>query len=190
MSSHRHSRHRHRLRRLDVAAIAFAAMLSAACLAKGAVYDSAIALLVLGSMPILWLALDDARAVHAKLKRISFLALGFFALIIMLQYLLPSGDGANSIWQQLHDATGAEVVDMSLQDKAAWVQGLGRFLFLVIVFTIALLVGSYESSARIFFQALLISGAVGLSITFFTATRNGVPSSTFHSLHPWLCECE
>jgi O-antigen ligase len=179
MASRRHSRHRHTLRRLDIAAVAFAALLSAACLAKGAVHDSAIALLLLVSMPILWLALGDARAVHVKLKRISFAALAGFAAIIFLQYLLPSG--SDGIWPQLYQATGVDAGDWALQDKAAWVRGVGRFLFLVIVFTIALLVGSYESSARIFFQALLISGAIGLSITFFTATRNGVPSTTFHS---------
>ncbi len=169
------------LRQLDLAAIAFACMLSVACFAKGAVQDSAIAILLLVSLPILWLALTDARAVHTKLKRICLSVMGFFLVLLLLQYLLPSGLGEASIWHRVEEQTGVKTGDFLLQDKAAWVQGIGRFLFLVIVFALALLVGSAESSARHFLNALLISGAVGLSITFFTATRNGVPTSTVHS---------
>ena len=49
---------------LDVAAIACAFMLSLACLVKGAVYDSVVAVLLLVSLPILWLALAGSRSVH------------------------------------------------------------------------------------------------------------------------------
>lgn len=167
------------MRRLDVAAVGFATLLSAACLAKGAVHDSAIALLLLASMPMLWLALDDAPSVHGSLRRACMAALAFFGVLILLQYLLPSG--GEGIWARTEAATGAQLASHALENKTAWVQGLGRYLFLSVSFAMALLIGAREASSRIFFQALLISGAVGLSITFFTATRNGVPSTTFHS---------
>lgn len=165
------------LNRLELAAILFAMLLSVACLAKGAVFDSAVAILMLMLLPVLWLALSDARAVHAKLKRMVLAAMIGFVVLLLLQSILPSGHGEASIWHQLELLTGQDVSDRMVQDRAAWMQCIGRFIFVVIVANIALLIGTSESSVRIFLQALLITGAIGLSITFFTATRVGLSSN-------------
>lgn len=166
------------LKRLELAAVLFATLLSVACLAKGAVFNTAVAILILTLLPVLWMALGDARAVHSKLKRIGAFVFFGFIFIIGAQLVMPSGKDEASVWLQVAQFTGQEVSDQLVQDRTAWMQGIGRFLFMVIVASIALLVGSSESSARIFLQALLITGAIGLAITFFTATRTGVSSNT------------
>jgi hypothetical protein len=159
------------LQRLNLAAALFACTLSIACLAKGAVYDSVVAALLLILLPILGLALSDARQVHPRLWRIGLICLGVFGAVVTLQQFLPALSETGA-WQAVAAWTGAEIHAPLAQDKAAWMQGLGRFLLLALVFALALLVGTTESSARWFFHALLISGALGLSVTFFTATRD------------------
>lgn len=179
MASSRHSSVQP-LKRLELAAVGLAILLSVACLAKGAVSDATVAILMLVSLPVLWLALGDARAVHVTLKRLGLVVLVGYVVLILLQCVTPSGQGESSVWQHMAQLTNQEVPDRLLQDRAAWMQDIGRFIFIIIVAAIALLIGSSESSVRIFLQALLISGAIGLAITFFTATRTGVSSSTIN----------
>ena len=45
----------------------FASLLSIICLAKGAVYDSVVAMALIASIPVLWLAARDVRSVHSPL---------------------------------------------------------------------------------------------------------------------------
>jgi O-antigen ligase len=166
--------------RLEVAAMALAVLLSVACLAKGAVVDTVVAFLLLACLPILWLAMRTGRSVCAPLRRMGVAALGFFLLVIFLQQVLPASGINETLWREIN-AMGGDARAVAVQDKSAWLQGIGRLLLLGCVFTIALFVGACESSSRLFFKALLVSGTVALTLTFFTATRDGVPVSTQHS---------
>ncbi len=167
--------------RLEAAAVAFAVLLSVACLAKGAVVDTVVALLLLVSLPILWLAISNQRQVCAPMKRIGVTALGFFIAVILLQQLVPASGTSETLWQAVNGLGSTHAREVVAQDKHAWLQGVGRMLLLGIAFTIALFVGACESSSRLFFRALLISGMLALTLTFFAATRDGIPASTQYS---------
>ncbi len=166
--------------RLEVASIGFAVLLSAACLAKGALVDTVVAFSLLACIPILWLAMSSPRHVCAPMQRIGLAAFVFFLVIICLQQVLPTSGASQMFWSEIH-AQGGDARAVLLQDKGAWLKGIGRVILLGFVFTIALFVGSCESSARLFFKALLVSGTIAVTITFFSATRDGVPVSTQHS---------
>lgn len=169
------------LSRLDAAAIACAMLLSLACLARGAVDDGVIALLLLGCLPILYLALSAGRVMHPALTTIGFILLGSFTLVLLLQQLSLGTDHA--LWHSAQQATEQSTRATLAQDKAAWVRGVGQFLFLVLIFMIAMAIGSSESSSRLFLQTLLASGTVCLTLTFFIATSNGVPSNSHYYYH-------
>jgi|GEM_PF-4448497 len=169
------------LSRLDVAAISIAVILSIGCLAKGAVYDSVVALLLLLSLPALYLAASGARTVHTGLKTVGLRFLVGVTLILVLQQLLPSSGGSGDLWQQVQALTAHDAGSFALYDKSAWMQGIGRLLLFISIFTSSLFIGSSESSTRLFLQALLLSGTFCLALTFFIATDNGVPSTTFNS---------
>jgi len=166
--------------RLETASVAFAVLLSAACLAKGAVVDTVVAFLLLACLPILWLAMGTNRSVCAPMKHIGAAALAFFLVVIFLQHVVPASGTSETLWREVN-AMGGDARAVLVQDKSAWLQGIGRLILLGLVFTIALFVGSCESSTRLFFKALLVSGTLALALTFFTATRDGVPVSTQHS---------
>jgi hypothetical protein len=147
------------LSRLDISAIVFACVLSLTCLARGAVYDTMVAILLLISIPILFSAAAQAKPVHATLKKMGMaLLISLIIVLILQQWLQPT-----------------------LQDKGAWFQGIGRLLFFIFAFVIALYIGSSESSARLFLQTLLVSGTLCLTATFLITTANGVPTSTYYS---------
>ncbi len=170
------------LSRLDVVAILFATLLSLLCLIKGAVYDFVIAMALLSAMPLLWMAESGARSVHTKLERAGLMLLGGMTFILLLQVILPAS-GQNDLWASVKALTGHAVNETALLDKAGWLQGVGRFLFFIASFTIALFIGASESSTRIFFFSLMASGALCIAITFFTVTNGGVPASTYYSYH-------
>ena len=154
------SRRSFSLNGLDVAAIACAVMLSLGCLVKGAVYDTTIAIGMVVAMPILVLACVHARSVHRGVMMAGAAVFLMVVAMLLLQKIIPSSD---------------------VIDHAAWMRGVGRLLFLMMVFGMALLIGSAESSARLFFLALLISGTIAVTVTFFVATENGVPTTTHYS---------
>lgn len=171
----------HAAKRLDDAAIACATMLSVACLARGAVYDSVIALLLLACLPILWMAMASQRPVHHALKTVGILFLAGMALVLCLQQIMPAAAGCGPVWQQVQSITGTDVTPMLLCDKAAWLQSIGRLLFFVLTFIIALFVGASESSSRLFLQALLVTGTICIAATFFVTTIDGIPTTTHYS---------
>lgn len=152
---------------LDGAAIGSGTLLSIACLARGAVYDSMVALLLIGFLPLLWFALRQPRDLSAPLKTMGMVFLAAFVVVLMLQQFLPASGETRAIWEQVQRITGQEVRSSALTDPAAWFHGAGRFLLFILVFVVALFVGSSESSARKFLLALLISGVVCVTITFF-----------------------
>ncbi len=154
------------LSKLDISAISFACLLSAACFARGAVYDILIAVLLLAFTPILFVAASGARAVHHALRNSGIILLASVLIIIFIQQCL---------------AQDLMTIPTSLHDKAALIQGIGRLLFLIFAFAIALCIGSSESSARVFLQTLLASGILFLSITFFITTAGGVSASAVRS---------
>ena len=159
------------LSELDIAAIAYAVLLSFACLARGAVYDVLVAILLLASIPILFLASRDTRTVHIPLRNIGIvLLLCLICVLFLQQRIVPTGSDAY-IWHQVHQLTGQDVRAVAFYDKAAWFQGIGRFLLLIFAFIIALFIGSSESSARFFLQGLVVSGTLFLAATFFIKTE-------------------
>ena len=168
------------LRRLDVVAILFACLLSLVCLAKGAVHDFVVAIALLSALPLLGLAALDARHVHPRLQQMGLMLLAVLSIILVLQLVLPAG---TDLWTRVQAVTGHAASDTALLDRGAWFAGLGRLLFFVVTFGIALFIGASESSARIFLLALMVSGTLCIAVTFFSATDNGVPVSTFYSYH-------
>lgn len=166
--------------RRDGAAVILAVLLSLACLAKGAVHDSVVAVLLFSLIPVLWLVAGGDRLVHQPLKCLVGGLLTLVLLVLALQWLVAGGSDL-ALWQAVTTVTGQEVKPVTLQDKAAWYQGWGRLLLLVMTFTAALFIGTYESSARLFFQALLVSGTCLVAFTFFSLTSEGVPTTTFYS---------
>ncbi len=169
------------LNRSQWAAILYAALLSLACLAKGAVYDTLIAMLLVGCMPLLFMAASGVRSVHPMLKVAGIAVMATVVCVLLLQQWMPLGGDTQGVWHALQSITGQASADIALQDKAAWVQSVGRFLFLIMAFCIALFIGTSESSSRLFLQALLISGTLCVAFTFFTATNEGIPTTTYYS---------
>ena len=174
------------LNKLDIAAITFASVLSLSCLARGAVYDVTIAVLLLISMPILFAAAHSARPVHPTLKITGIVLLAFLALILFLQQWVQPTESDADLWQQVQLLSKQTISPVYLHDKAAWLQGIGRLLFFIFAFVIALFIGSSESSARLFLQALLGSGVLCLAATFFVTTANGVPTSYYSYAHGFV----
>lgn len=167
--------------RLDITAIIFACILSIACLARGAVYDATIAVLLLILIPILLESASRTRPVHSTLKKNGIVLLVFLLLVLFLQQSLPATGVDADLWHQAQLLNTKNLRVVSIHDKSAWLQGIGRFLFFIFVFVIALYIGSSESSARLFLQSLLVSGCLCLTTTFLITTANGVPTSTYYS---------
>lgn len=165
------------IHKLDIAAIVFAFLLSAACFARGAVHDIVIAVLLLGCIPILFVAISGTRTVHHALKNSGIILLACLLLVIFIQQY----SSGYLWWMQIQSAEMLQINPASLQDRAVWIQSIGRLLFLVFSFTISLCIGSSESSTRLFFQALLASSVFFLAITFFVITSSDVPSSPYRS---------
>jgi O-antigen ligase len=147
-----------RLHALDWVAIFFALLLSFACLARGAVDDACVAWLLLAALPMLWVAWRDTGSINRELRQLGMVLAGGFALVLLVQYI-------NAAW-------GAKPFDI-----AAWIQAIGPLLFSVITASIALSIGSHESSARLFLITLLISGAACLALTFFLARSDMMTAS-------------
>ncbi len=167
---------------LDLAAIAYACLLSIACLARGAVYDGFIALMLVVALPMLWLAMAQVRPVHVQLLKVGQYLLAALVIVLLAQWIF-SGKGPQNLWPQVGSITGQHLVEHALQDKWAWLASIARLLLFVITFVMALLIGASEASTRIFFQTLLASGVACLTITFFFTVSDGVPTSTFYSYH-------
>lgn len=166
--------------RLDVVAISTAIILSVSCLARGGVNDTVIAVMLMCLVPVLWSALESVGQLHHSLRRVGTGLLLTLLGVILLQYMLPANQTA-PVWQQLESLAGHPVSSTLADDLSAFVQGLARLLLFTIVFIIALCIGTSESSARLFLHSLLMSGAFCLTLTFFIATDEGVPTSTFYS---------
>lgn len=167
------------LSRLDGVAIMFALLLSLACLIRGAVDDTMVALLLIALLPILYLALTTAHTVHAALKTIGIAWFAWFGLVLCLQQFVPYMGNNEALWQEVHQLSGEKSHLGIIYSQTAWLQGVGRALLLATVFAIALLIGASESSARLFLQALLISGSIAVATTFFTLNREGEPTTFF-----------
>lgn len=147
------------------ATVAFAVLLSLCCLLRGGVYDTTIAVLLIATLPILYFAFESGRPVHGALLQHAKALLLLLVVILVLQQLgaLFASEGTIG------------------QDKAALMQSFGRLLWFMMVFTIALFIGSNEEASRLFFQWLRLSGMVCLAFTFFLTTSDGLPSSTQYS---------
>ena len=145
------------LQGIDWVAIGLAIILSFACLVRGTVDDAVLALMLLGLLPLLFVALDSDHTINREVTRLGIVLLLGFALVLTLQLLMLS-DGAAF-------------------DKAAWMRAIGRFLWLVITGIIALFVGSQPSSARLFLLTLLMSGVACIALTFFWV-RNDMAFAT------------
>jgi O-antigen ligase len=115
------------------------------------------------------------------MKRVGIAAGACFLLVILLQQWMPATGVSASLWHEVNATLAGQARDIVAQDKAGWLQSLGRFLLLGMVFTIALFVGSCESSTRLFLRALLFSGTGAVALTFFSATRDGVPETAQYS---------
>lgn len=156
-------------------------MLSVLCLAKGAVHDSTIAIALLISIPMMWFALRATTQVHGQLKKLGTVFFGAIFAICLLQWAFPPSGDTAALWQELSTLSGGEINATLAMDKAAWLQSIGRTVFLLVVFILALCIGSTEASARHFLEWLLFSGALCITLTFFAATSEGVPMTTFYS---------
>lgn len=167
--------------RLPLVAKALAILLSVLCLTKGAVHDTTIAIALLAVLPMLWFALRETQQVHAQLKKLGIIFFSAIIAICLLQWLLSSAGDSAALWQEIATIHGGKIHDTLTQDKATWLQSIGRLVFLIVIFTTALCIGSTEASARHFLEMLLISGTVCITITFLIATSDGVPMTTFYS---------
>ncbi len=159
---------------LDVTALLFAALLSLACLARGAVYDALLAFFLLLSLPILILGLGSAKSLHPTLKVIGLVFLLCLTLVLFLQQWLHGAwlnDGANGLAEQTIEKLTAP--NTLLFDQAGWLNAIGRLLLCIIAYAIALSIGSSESSAKLFLQGLLVCGLACLAFTFFLTRSHG-----------------
>jgi O-antigen ligase len=167
--------------RLNAVAVGLAILLSLACFAKGAVYDTLIALSMLLAIPMLLLARLAVHTTHRMLSTLGLILLGGLTTVLVLQQMLPPTGNAVQLWDQVQQLTGHDTSPRIFYDISAWIHGVVRLLFLAIVFVIALCIGTSESSTRQFLYALLVSGSVCITLTFLFATQDGVPSSTYYS---------
>ncbi|MFZ4125922.1 MAG: O-antigen ligase family protein [Rickettsiales bacterium] len=167
--------------RLNIVAKACAILLSVLCLAKGAVYDSTIAFALIATLPMLWFALRETKQVHGQLKRLGIVFFSAILAICVLQWIFPPTGETAALWQELSAISGGDSNATFTLDKAAWLQSVGRTIFLLVIFVLALCIGSTEASARHFLETLLMSGAVCVTLTFSMATSEGVPMTTFYS---------
>ena len=167
------------LRSIDWVGIIFGMVLSLACLVRGAVDDSVIALLLLGCLPILFVVLRSKNPSNPELEALGMLFFIGFILVLGLQY--AAADIHYPFWPHAQALTANPPPAMAFYSTAAMAHGIGRFLFFTITFIIALAIGSHESSARIFLISLLISGTACLSLTFFLTRGETLASSTLHS---------
>ena len=168
-------------RSLNRAAIGYATMLSLACLFKGAVYDSIVAVLLLACLPLLLMVQSSHRSAHATLKKLGFLLLGGLGFVLLCQQLWPPSGTSADLWHQVQAITGGDVRTTVLLDRTAWWQSVGRLLFFVMAFLIALAIGASETSSHTFLYAVLVSGMACLALTFFVVTSDGIPATTHYS---------
>lgn len=152
--------------KLDSAATAYATILSLGCLARGAVHDGIVALLLLGLMPVLYMALLSTKPIYTSFAIAGGVVTLSLSIVMGLQWFSTGGSFHNGAY---------------MLDRGAMLQSLGHLCFILMTFVLALLVGATESSARIFLRSLLISGAVFLALTFFVLPRENTSVSTYYS---------
>ena len=151
------------LGKLEIIAVILAVILSIACLVRGAVDDVVLALLLLMLMPLMLMGSHCARAMHNSLKIIGVVIFIAVLFVLLLQQLMQ----VDALWAQAQQVTKLQTRAVLIEDKAAWFQSIGRLLSFGMVFITALAIGSSESSARLFLQALFVSGILCLAATFF-----------------------
>lgn len=131
------------LSRLDYCAVLLALLLTASCLWRGLVYDESVFVMLCLSVPLMWFALNSGGGVHPFfLKMVS-------AVIILL-----------GVWVCLQRIVIDDI------DISAWNSSVGRLIFVAIVCTIALQIGSDTAASRLFLLSLLYLGIISVGITF------------------------
>jgi O-antigen ligase len=146
--------------RLEIVAFLTALLLSLACMLRGAVDASVLAMLAVLFLLLSVIALWNTRPMHPGACRAAALLLLAFAAALSLQALL-----------------------VPLQDVGAWIDGIARLALYAIVFLLALAIGTSESASRLFMLSLLLSGVACVSLTFFVVNQQGSSASayTFYS---------
>ncbi len=143
--------------RTHIFAALHALMLSCACVAFGAVYEEALLLL----LPLSVVILFGSRS-HTEQPNQTFIRIGMgititLGVILCLQYVL----GTRTISDGLPHTLG-----LPMLDTGNWFPAIGKWLFLILNFFIALHIAITAPIRRTFLNTLLISGIALMVYTF------------------------
>lgn len=156
---------RHRM-----AAIGLAVLLSAACLLRGAVDDITIIVLLPITLGLAWMV-TPVNGLKSTFFVVGLCVFSCLTIVLLLQYILPLTSPS-----AVHIDTLATLLNTpppTLYDTDAWWSGIGRFLWITLIFWTAAHISQEKSTTHWFINSLLLSATCCIVLTFLIAKQEG-----------------